>query len=1808
MRNRFKRQKGKMGFTLIEILVAIAILALLAVPLAQTMITSAQINSQSKNVGSASDMAQTVAESMQATKLGDVLTEVNGYHTNSVGYDLFNEATGEGYSFLNNALKGYSVEDKYEVMLTCPGCNSRLSNEEVENNLCDNPDCGQALTAENIKYVPVRRQNDPGVQSDADVSSSIKTRTTKDNVVRTYFTGNTDDTYDFILKNIHTEEASFDVLVHVEPEQTLKIADISSMSSSNLVNIVEKKNLDEDVAETFYQSHQMYSSLRHTNPTKSIDDFKEEMIRNITIDIMNDAVRGTTVITIKAVYTAPDGTVDVADKYITKTIGSFTTNSTAELADGVYFYFYPLRGVGRDVITVNNPSSMSLKVYLIQMNDEQVGTYNPVLKFSDLTPSNASKTTTFCSNMPQEQFAELPTGVNIKTLSNTTEQQTLYSMDVKVFTHKDGSFAADGTFAPDDKYLLVDTNATLLDSSERFDINVDTEFGNPIPEEPEGGEPGDEPGNGDDDIEIAPNKGYAEAGGQNFVFDNIEYDVTIKGGIPGAPGAEDAGKFVDWSGTTKATDAGTYFAYAKPKPGHTWPNGTTGKRQVTWTIARKPASIITKQDVVYDGLEHLGYDPAADKTNYVSITGDTNKTEAGHYIIYVTPDKNYAWLDDGTAGTREVSWTISPKPVILTWKTGPGFDVWQYDGDEHFGQCDVDQSTLAERDKGLVFPNLRDNRIIEVGKIQAKVTSLNNPNYALPTQGTTHPLEVFGAAVSTVTMKETNNGVESLIYNGQEQTGLAFSEGVSITGTSHAIDAGQYTLIATPLPGYAWDAAGNDKAPRPFDWEILQKEVVVDWGDREWDYDGIVHSTTCDIINLIPDTMCEVEISNNAILDAGTQDVTATLTNKNYKFPENPTDPEQSPNQTLKVNPLHDATFVVNEPVIYDGQTHNWGTGSHIQITGVLSETEAGIYQITIKPTPNHTWDNGTTDPVTKTWEIKHAELSMVFWDNYCYTGEMIVGVTNRYCDWGEGTYQAREQKTYTVEVTPSKNYAWAQQDGFVYKPQDRDTRIITWKIVGNTVVKPDYENALLNFGDPITSFEYNGQIWSPLVSTIDGTLPLTDAVFQKNPYYEVLGQPDAINVGKYQAIIRLKDPEHSQWSSGGTDDIIINWEITKRKITLYTLPHAGDQTYYENDAFDGDNASITVPTAYVKPQYNGTNFSGTLKLKVASSPRSSDGDIWLTKDEFPKYEFDYREPIHETTPLSAGHKISFVCDISPNLINDEVDDYSPNFDPVTGANLAKPNTPTCGEQVNAGIYYYRVIPTIRDKDNRDVTSNYEITYEFCYLMIHKANKGYELKLVDNTVAYNGKFQDLVKIVEAPEAGDIEFLWEGITYKASSSYGTNAVLKGKTSLLPNANTGFAANAAGTSVSLPRPNGISNLVSSINVNSLNPQGSSYKGWTKVIPTAKTQSSGTAFSDIGTPAGEYVVYYRVRGDANHCDSWNANMRIRVTVPQAEQTITITQTINKCHRNVWGTAKTLTQEKPVVTYSTDGMVGDYRNATTTVTGTNVKAHTHATGSEHTVEARTNGSIGTGYLTIYTAATANYKAASAKIKVYCSPHLSSGLRDSLNHLSSRVEPKCKVDGNLHYVCLECGASKDVPIPQLGHNFSTSISASGSSCLSSKVTGTSTCGNSGCGATATKTKSSAQSHRYGSWSDFNSLLHKRTCQNSYISGGVGTYDSEGKITAISATYGKICGSPEYNSHNSSSVGGKISGTCCLKSKSCSVCGHGMGSTGSRNCCHAGHNKIRWGQWLKVHCLCCGANCCGKEYSPSASTAGGSPA
>ena len=155
-------------------------------------------------------------------------------------------------------------------------------------------------------------------------------------------------------------------------------------------------------------------------------------------------------------------------------------------------------------------------------------------------------------------------------------------------------------------------------------------------------------------------------------------------------------------------------------------------------------------------------------------------------------------------------------------------DTWYYDGVEHHGNCIVGNVVPGD----TCNPNYKDNAIKELGTIKAIITSLSNTNYELPKEETTHNLSVIGAAVANVTMNP-DTGTQQLIYNGQVQSGLISSSGVAISGQDTAIDAGNYTLTATPLPGYAWDKEGTDTAPRDFVWTIHQKVADIEWGQTE---------------------------------------------------------------------------------------------------------------------------------------------------------------------------------------------------------------------------------------------------------------------------------------------------------------------------------------------------------------------------------------------------------------------------------------------------------------------------------------------------------------------------------------------------------------------------------------------------------------------------------------------------------------------------------------------------------------------------------------------------------------------------------------------------------------------------------------------------------------------------------------------------------------------------------------------------------------------------------------------------------------
>ena len=148
------------------------------------------------------------------------------------------------------------------------------------------------------------------------------------------------------------------------------------------------------------------------------------------------------------------------------------------------------------------------------------------------------------------------------------------------------------------------------------------------------------------------------------------------------------------SGTTNATEAGTYSFVVKPGPDLEWnaaAGGGTGEKTVNWSISKRTlAKPTAATGLVYDGTEKVGvtYEDA-DLTEYCTFDASsvTNATNAGDYTYSVSLNDtvNTMWSDNSTeavAGT----WTISPQTVAVpTPKTG-----LVYDGNEKQGFASLD--------------------------------------------------------------------------------------------------------------------------------------------------------------------------------------------------------------------------------------------------------------------------------------------------------------------------------------------------------------------------------------------------------------------------------------------------------------------------------------------------------------------------------------------------------------------------------------------------------------------------------------------------------------------------------------------------------------------------------------------------------------------------------------------------------------------------------------------------------------------------------------------------------------------------------------------------------------------------------------------------------------------------------------------------------------------------------------------------------------------------------------------------------------
>ena len=212
---------------------------------------------------------------------------------------------------------------------------------------------------------------------------------------------------------------------------------------------------------------------------------------------------------------------------------------------------------------------------------------------------------------------------------------------------------------------------------------------------------------------------------------------------------------------------------------------------------------------------------------------------------------------------------------------------------------------------------------------------------------------------------------KTLIYNGEEQTGVDSSEGYTLSGTVSAEVAGSYQATATLNEGNIWSDGTTD--PKIIDWKIDKAAAKVTApAGKTLTYDG--------------QEQTGVEAGEGYTLDgasatnAGSYTATATLKenpdpNYVYEWSDGTTDPK-----TIDWK-IDKAASKVTEPagktLTYNGKEQTGVEAGEGYTLDGASATDAGTYTATatLKEDPNcvYGWSDGTTDPKIIDWKIDKA-------------------------------------------------------------------------------------------------------------------------------------------------------------------------------------------------------------------------------------------------------------------------------------------------------------------------------------------------------------------------------------------------------------------------------------------------------------------------------------------------------------------------------------------------------------------------------------------------------------------------------------------------------------------------------------------------------------------------------------------------------------------------------------------------------------------------------------------------------------------
>lgn len=384
-KNHLEEKQNK-GFTLVEVLIAITILAIIVVPLLRAFVVSSQTNAKAKQLMKATTLAQNVMEELKANSLEEVARQFNGYQSSNSISSL-----------------GTAWEATWDT--------SRL------------------------EYVPVT------------TNASVIEADDPDKNPEGLFVGQDSGKYYFLLEGVQREHAKFDVAIELTRDAengTKKLTQINAMNQADCGYYAESVNAYQNAVTTFLNANYSYRSNPEYKGSLDSMTIGNKLSRTITIDIAS--LSGNETVSVRYDYELEEDYAAEEDRYISESIMVFDNYLSDEKLKAVYLYYFPLYE-GEDKIQIFNNNNLDLDVYLIKMvrtagnssNSNNDSDYLPKVVLSE-TSKNADKEShaILCSNIVRKggfEYKVVDGILRTADLGNEKDTDLFYDIKIDVYKH-----------------------------------------------------------------------------------------------------------------------------------------------------------------------------------------------------------------------------------------------------------------------------------------------------------------------------------------------------------------------------------------------------------------------------------------------------------------------------------------------------------------------------------------------------------------------------------------------------------------------------------------------------------------------------------------------------------------------------------------------------------------------------------------------------------------------------------------------------------------------------------------------------------------------------------------------------------------------------------------------------------------------------------------------------------------------------------------------------------------------------------------------------------------------------------------------------------------------------------------------------------------------------------------------------------------------------------------------------------------------------------------------------------------------------